>query len=482
MSFKSRTVIEITESSVKVFQASFAVNAPLSFGGMIACKGLSDDAIAQKLGELRKTMGVDLNSSQVVLSIPRHYAILRYLDLPSENREELKSMVDLQAVNHLPYAREEVVVDFMPLHKGAEGYTKVMVVALPLETAMRFEQILEAARLTPHKMTISFVGQWQWYLQHFPSQAGVSVLLDLYAERSEICICDQAKVLVARATTLGIKEMDAKQYEEFLKQLDLTMASYVKEQLGPPIGQILVLSSMSNVEELKEQLQKHYTIPVQSVKTVQDVPVKKNFVWPSLLLQEWSSVTAILGLLQTHRDLIIDLIPSGIKAHQAMQESKKQGVRLGVVALAAFVSIAFCLSLNYFKQNSHLSSLEAAIKNAQQQVSVINQKKRQVMLLKQVVDNRIVVVDIISEIYNSIPSTVVLTNLTLTQDDNLSLQGYTNKAGDVNEMQRSLVGSPYFDTVNLDYVNKRVTLDGELNYFKITSHIKSKGQSNEEAQ
>jgi Tfp pilus assembly PilM family ATPase/Tfp pilus assembly protein PilN len=482
MTFKSRTIIEITESSIKVFQASLTANIPLTYGGMIDSRNLSDNEISQKLGDIRKAKRFSLQNSQIILIIPRQYVILRYLDLPSENMDELRAMVELQVGNHIPYSREDVVVDFMPLQKNAEGYTKVMVVAVPLETVMRFERILEMAHLTPHKITTSFVGQWQWYHHRFPSQTGVTVILDVDSERSEICFCDQNKVLISRPTMLGVRDIDAKRYEDFFKQLDWTMASYVKEQLGPPIEQILLLSTLSSVEELKEQMQKYYTITVQDVRTLQDLPLRKTFAWPPLLLKEWPSITAVLGLLQVQHPLLIDLIPPVVKASQASQANKKQGVRSGLVTVIALASLTFCFSLNFFKQNTRLSYLENTIKEAQKQVSQIKQKKRELNTLKSMVENRIIMADVINEIYQSISPGTVLTSLSLTREHSLSLQGYTTKVGEVNDMQRALVGSVFFDTVNLDYVNKRVTLDGELDYFKMTCHIKVKDQSDEETQ
>src|SRR5207248_694246 len=107
-----------------------------------------------------------------------------------------------------------------------------------------------------------------------------------------------------------------------------------------------------------------------------------KFEWPSLLLQEHLSMTAILGLLQANEDPKIDLIPSSIKSSRTAMASKQQGMRLGIIAGIALLSVGFSLSLNYIKQNTRLSYLESQIKESQKEISSIKQKKHQLNLLR----------------------------------------------------------------------------------------------------
>jgi Tfp pilus assembly PilM family ATPase/Tfp pilus assembly protein PilN len=475
MNFKSKTIIEISDSYIKILQAQGMDGNLINFVGMLKIQNLTDAAVIQNLRETFKSKDFKPNQTKVILVIPRPYAILRYLDLPSYDRDELRTMVQLQAVNHLPYTKDEVVVDFLPIHKNSEGYTKVLVVAVPLETITRFERILETVSLPPHKITINFIGQWHWYKKHYPSYKDVTVLLDIDTKNSEISFMDHERIFISRATALGIKEIDGQAYDEFIKQLDLTMASYVKEQLGPPIKNIAILSNMNSAEGLKDQMQKYYSLPVQVQATLQDVPVRKNFKWPPLLLSELSALTSMLGLLRVSQDPEIDLTPASVKLDRARLATKKQGLRLGVLGLLALVGVALCLGVNFFKENSYLNDLEQKLRESQKQVNQIKQTKNKLDALKAAFHERVVVSDLIGELYKVMPKSLILTNLALSEGSNLSLQGYTDKASDVNALQKFLIDSFYFTNVNLDYVNKRVTLDGELNYFKISAGIKGKG-------
>ena len=56
-------------------------------------------------------------------------------------------MIDLQVGSRIPYNREEVEIDFQILSKTADGYSKVAVVIIPQELAMRYWKIFSDAKV-----------------------------------------------------------------------------------------------------------------------------------------------------------------------------------------------------------------------------------------------------------------------------------------------------------------------------------------------
>jgi Tfp pilus assembly PilM family ATPase len=480
MKFKTKTTIEISDRFIKVMQAQIGDRHALTFAEIIPIDNLNDEGVAQKLAALHKTKGFSLRNSQIVLIISRQHIILRYLSLPAEDRLELKTMVDLQAVNHIPYNRDEVVIDFLPFDKNNQGYTKVLVVVAPEEIVMRFWDILNAANMTPHHVTLSSIGLWLWHRsRQLVGKYGVVLLVDIDAKNSEICICDQYRFLTSRHTALGLKEIDAQNYIEFLRQIEWTITSYTKEKLGPAISQIIILSSLDNVTGLKEELAKHYTIPIQMVRTPQDVPLHRSFAWQPSLLQEGPAIASALGILQSGQKLVMDLLPKAVREARSNVESRQQWIRFATTAVLMIVVIGVALSLEYFRQRSYLKTLETEVVFSKKEAAVIDKKAKQVAILKNVVSKRILVADVIDEIYKILPRSISLVNLNLSDDHVLSLQGFSSKGGDINDMQKAFVDSVYFENVKLDYVNKRITQDGEVNYFKITCQIKLPGQSDE---
>jgi hypothetical protein len=64
-------------------------------------------------------------------------------------------------------------------------------------------------------------------------------------------------------------------------------------------------------------------------------------------------------------------------------------------------------------------------------------------------------------------------SVTISDGNTLSLQGVSTNSVAINQFQKGMVDSKNFTNVSLDYVNKRVTSQGEIDYFKITCALKS---------
>ena len=66
-------------------------------------------------------------------------------------------------------------------------------------------------------------------------------------------------------------------------------------------------------------------------------------------------------------------------------------------------------------------------------------------------------------------------SINISNGDTLSLQGVSSSSVEINQFQKYMVDSQIFSNVRLDYVNKRITQQGEVDYFKITCTLKSVG-------
>jgi len=80
-------------------------------------------------------------------------------------------------------------------------------------------------------------------------------------------------------------------------------------------------------------------------------------------------------------------------------------------------------------------------------------------------------VDIIHRLYRLTPENVSYRSLSIDENDNLTIQGISEKRVDVNEFQKNLIGSPLFKDVNLKYATQRRVFEGEITDFKITCQI-----------
>ncbi len=125
---------------------------------------------------------------------------------PSQKQDEIRSMIDLQVGNRIPYSREEVEIDFQILSKTADGYAKVAVVIIPQEIAMRYWKIFSDSKIPVHGITISSIGLWLLYQQQPDLSDKPGAIFDLDVNHSEICLCYKTHWLTSREIPVGFSK------------------------------------------------------------------------------------------------------------------------------------------------------------------------------------------------------------------------------------------------------------------------------------
>ena len=74
-------------------------------------QGLSDEEITKSLNSSFRSL--KLVSPEVIIVVPAHATIAKNIEIPSLNVLEIKEIIELQAGRHTPYAREEIIIDYI---------------------------------------------------------------------------------------------------------------------------------------------------------------------------------------------------------------------------------------------------------------------------------------------------------------------------------------------------------------------------------
>ena len=463
------TIIEITQTYFKILGLSSDSKGGVSFCDIVAIHDLSDEDIVEKLLQWRKHNTHRLKKGKVRLIIPRKFAILRYLTLPSSNPQELKQMVYLQAINQVPYNPEDVTMDFFTVSDDDTGYNKVLVVIVANEILNRYANILEQCHFHLEEVSLSSMGISQWSADFNNKSDEVVALLNIDDAECEIAFCRRDGCLLSsRSFSFDAKE----NLKEFIKQLDLTLYSYKKEKLGNPPSRIYIYSKSPEIQELKELMVQEYGVETEIVYPPDKIAVAKNFVWPELLRSVLISVTAQLGVIRGKAYYELNLLPAVIKDHRQKDVRQRQLIKTIVLAFIALAGVLFAISLSPMNKNKYLGKLQDELNRSKVLVANFESKQQRLNFLLDLANKRIVFTDVVLQLYKSFPPGISLISLSLTSDAQLGIEGFTADSREVNQLQQMMVKSSYFENIKLEFVNKRVTVDGEMNYFKISGQIK----------
>jgi len=471
---KSNVVFHISEGLVKFLQVSGAQKRIVTGVDVINTENQSDGQISQTLIAFLKQRKLNFADCRVTILIPRSRAIFRYMVFPSHKEEEIRSMIDLQVGSRIPYAREEVEIDFQILSKSPDGYSKVAVIIIPQDVAMRYWKTFTDAKIPIHGITISSIGLWLLYRQQMDLSDKPGAIFDLDVNHSEICICSKSHWLTSREIPVGFEQMQKDGYTEFLKQWEMTQNNTSGEKLTGSVESVYLASTANRAYALGVEMMKAQTeLTIKEILLPQTLTLARGVQWPKLMVEDGVSVASLVGIAFSTQTPPIDLIPRAVRKSQEQHNYQHQLIILGIWVAAALLSLGLALGVGVFKKNVRLAQMETKLHDSKQEAMKVQNELQKIYDIEAVIKNRLIFSNLANDIRRILPTQVYLVSITISDGDTLSLQGVSANPLEVNQFQKGLVDSQDFSNVSLDYVNKRVTQQGEVDYFKITCTLKS---------
>ena len=467
------TSVEITDSHVKLLQATVSRDTTTITHCEVKEVTQPSD---QELSKLLSIMvaSAKIRPDNLIGVIPRRFAILRHILLPSHIDSEIEKMISLQVVKQVPYPKEDILLDYIIVNKESSGYAKVLVIAVHREVVGRYLKIFQDAGLNLNKLTLSSAGLLNWYIfqENKNRQKNIhpTVLINIDTHMTEICFCHQDKLLFSRSINSGAKDLTEEHIVAFLEGIGLTLTTYTKENIGEEILRIILISTMNEVDLLKKRLEAEYKLPVVILHPLGNVPQKKDFK-----LQDSDrfgvSLAVGVGLIVGDLGKSINLIPLEVSDTKATQQRRQEWFKLAMLFILTSILTVSIFAVRAYKHSVHLRQLQKKIDETEPTVNKIKGKMKRLEFINERLNPGTSPIDVIQELYNLTPPEVSFSVLSLDENNSLLLQGVSETGIGVNVFQKNLTSSPLFKNVALQYVTKRKVFKGELTDFKITCQL-----------
>ncbi len=156
--------IDLTPAEVRLVELTYTTSGPriahharasIAEGGWQSARNGDAAALVDAIRRALKASGTRLRA--VALALPAAAVITRTLCLPQDAHEDdIESLVEADAVQSLPFPREEISLDFTILGPSAddEGMVDVLMVAARTERIAQHLGWVEAAGLRPQLVTV----------------------------------------------------------------------------------------------------------------------------------------------------------------------------------------------------------------------------------------------------------------------------------------------------------------------------------------
>lgn len=405
---------------------------------------------------------LNLIPGKVRLNIPRHMVTARYLKLPSIDDEEIKKIIKIESLKHLPYTDEDVISGYRIIEKLSDGYSKVLLIIAQAGAIKNYIDILNGAGVKE----IDFVSlsSEALFLWHKITGEGEDkdnlMLVNLDLSHIDIDIFEEGKLVFTRGIAYGYDS--AGKADNIAGQINVSMKTYQKES-SKSVNRVVLTGGNSEIAKYKSIIAGELKVPVEIVSQIKNVPVADNVKE----IDDNISFAELLGVSLKPEDAGINLLPADVLERARIVGIKKNLiVTVLLMAIFAAMALGFLIKKVYDKDRC-LALLDGEIKKTKPKVTAVKKMLKDVNTIRKVMARKPLAVDVVTEIYSLNPSGVYLSMLDYETDKSLTLRGIAPSLNDVLKYSAILENSAYFEGVKVKYTNKRIIENRESADFEI---------------
>ncbi len=204
--------LDIGSSSIKAVQLKkrgrgFEVNAfgmePLATQTIVDGTIMDQSAVVEAIRSLWRRLR--LRQKDVAIAIAGHSVIIKKINVPRMNRNELAEQIPQEAEHHIPFSRDDVEIDYeVVVEQNAGGQMELLLVAAKKEVVADYTQVVRDASLNPVVVDVAaFTTQNGFEINYELAPEETVVLINIGAAISNINIVRGTQSLFTRDVTIG---------------------------------------------------------------------------------------------------------------------------------------------------------------------------------------------------------------------------------------------------------------------------------------
>jgi type IV pilus assembly protein PilM len=174
------------------------------------------------------------NGKSVVLGVASQRVVVRLLDFPHMEEQDLKSAITFEAQDHIPMSLDEAVLDYVVLGPQSEGsdLDRILIVAAHRDMIGGYISAIRAGGLRPVGIDVKALSLTRSTLPETFFDEGAILLLDIGTELSNLVITQGDNPTLTRFIPLGMNRF----VEAVSGVADLPEEEAEKQVLNPRAG------------------------------------------------------------------------------------------------------------------------------------------------------------------------------------------------------------------------------------------------------
>ncbi len=370
----------------------------------------------------------------VTVGVQSEQLILRTINLPPVDDDELASMVQLQMDKFSPFPLETMVVSHEVLERRAESH-RVLIAGAKLETIEELGKALRSGGVDALRVDAAILGRWR-SLQDvgYSAHKGREIVVLLTESHPELMVLQDGIPIVFRSLSDSEGISEAEFAEDTVMTLTQTLMSLELEHGFAGECHVSVWHSGKTPELLAAKLRDCCQCEV-ALKSIESLPS----VSEGLARRAMEQAAAGLDLTP----------PVWRQAEQArLFKTRMLATIAAVVGLWAVFMIAVFGGL--YVENLSLERLKAKKAELDKSAREVRNTKERVVMIGRYMDRSKSSLECLREISLLQPQGVDLTSLAYRKDEDVKLSGEADSANLVYDFKNKLDGSGFFKSSTLD--------------------------------
>ena len=421
-------------------------------------------------GNIKKMKGFRWHRKNTIILIPPKKVIIRYLELPSRDRRELKEMINFQLPRYLPANLSDFIYDFRIVEEKKEGYTKVMVVCIQVPV---LKEILDMAPYLEDSLYGVFLsGETGVDFLRFSQKdkKEVQALVDISGEEVILSIFDPSGLLFMRSLNPAFFNHE-ENYSRGWEELERTFMGFSREFVEKKIKSVTITGTKAYAPSFYRFIKERNPQPMELFDPFAHVQLHRE-AEKKVSGELKISFQAIIGAGMEPAESRMNLILPGILSKKEKQLRKKN--RLVMVSLTTIIAgqLFFMGHREIAKKKAYLTRLLDEIKIIRPRARGLEDRQKKTELIKGQLEAEGSALEIVREIYHIMPPGISINILIFEKANSLSLRGTARSMSEVFNLIPLLEKCPYFEKVVSEGTKMRKIKGEEAADFQLKAYFK----------
>lgn len=441
---------------------------------VIPMSGKKDDQLARDIRAARERFRAP--HAECITLISARQVITKNIEIPSEDPQEIREIINLQAGRHTPYSRDEIIADYINLGTYKHSYSKVLLIIVSRGLIKRSTDILHQAGVYLHRVVFAPEGMaifGQKNLKVETHGAAPFVITDVDENSTDFLVVYRQRALFSRSIPLGCQEIlaDKEKYSQrFAEEVKRSLEAYQNEDIEKkPVALALMGSSLVS-DTLKSALESTVSMQVTTPPCCRSLTVlpEAQKVHDA---QERVSFFALVSCVCAAEEMRVDLTSEEVKMRKAVEQRGRELMKTGILILVLVILVSSLFLSRIFFRNMYLHRLTQRYDALAGEVSELEGDFESISLIRNYLMHRGHSVRVLAALHDVAPLELKLTDIRYEEDGRLRVRGSADSMSTVFSFSENMEKSAFFHGVRTRNTLKRKEDDKEVTDFEIEASM-----------